>query len=322
MQENIELAEFAREEIHTVVPTLMGKSILACLQKVLDNQEIISTTLAGHTARFGKIENTLANIDANTAAILEKMDKLQEDFSSIKNESRKTTEVLLRLSIKLDKMVDSISEEEFDEFYALAEHIYIYWENLDTLTKKFIPLSEFLFSNLQKYKNPDYSPVIIELCRAIENEFLTKIFAKFTNHIIKKYPGQKLFDFLNRDLSNRYIASKVKIFADGIKRASTSKSNRAGFTLGQMNTIFSLVKESNLITQSLLLKEFDEYLNNETIKEKLLKESFTKQISDLVKDYRNPSAHPEYMSLKKAQECKEFMPDRIEYLMECVRTTN
>ena len=91
MQENIELAEFAREEIHTVVPTLMGKSILACLQKVLDNQEIISTTLAGHTARFGKIENTLANIDANTAAILEKMDKLQEDFSSIKNESRKTT---------------------------------------------------------------------------------------------------------------------------------------------------------------------------------------------------------------------------------------
>ncbi len=319
MQENV---EFAREGISAFIPLLMGASILAKLQEVLDSQTEMSKTLTGHTERFGRIDNTLASIHAQNDAILEKMDKLQEDFLSIKNESRKTAEVLIRLSIKLDKLEDSISEDEFDEFYALAEYNYNCWEDLDQLTKKFIPLSEFLYSKLQKYKNPDYSPVIIELCRALENEFLIKIFAKFTNYILKKYPGQKVFVFLRKDLENPYIANRVKVFADAIKKASRSKSGKVVFTLGQMNIIVSLMKEPNLVAQSQLLKEFDVFLDKETAKERLLKKSYTEQISEIVKDYRNPSAHSEYMTLDKATKCKEFMPDRMDYLINCVRIAN
>ncbi len=309
MQENV---EFAREGVHEVLPNLTKESILECLQKMSDKMD----------KRFDKIDNNIARIDSKVDAILEIMDKLLEEFSSIKNESRKTTEVLLRLSIKLDKMVESIGEDELDEFYALAEHIYICWEDLDTLTKKFIPLSEYLYSNLQKCKNPDYSPVIIELCRALENEFLTKIFAKFTNYIIKKYPGHNLFDFLKQNGPDYSITNKVKVFAGAIKRASKTENGKVDLTLGQMNTIVSLIKEPHLVERSQLLKEFDEYLDKETIKEKLLKKSYTDQISKIINDYRNPSAHPGYMTLDKARECKEFMPERMDYLMECVRIIN
>ena len=43
-----------------------------------------------------------------------------------------------------------------------------------------------------------------------------------------------------------------------------------------------------------------------------------KKINDIVNKYRNPSAHPEFMSIDKANECREIMPDRLDYLMECV----
>jgi hypothetical protein len=30
------------------------------------------------------------------------------------------------------------------------------------------------------------------------------------------------------------------------------------------------------------------------------------------------SAHPEIMELNKAQQCKEIMPERIDYLLDCI----
>ena len=41
-------------------------------------------------------------------------------------------------------------------------------------------------------------------------------------------------------------------------------------------------------------------------------------INDLVEKYRNPAAHPGYMTLDKAQRCKEIMPERLDYLMDCL----
>lgn len=56
----------------------------------------------------------------------------------------------------------------------------------DRITRKFIPSEEYLYSKLQKYDKPDYSTVILELCRAIKNEFLLKIFRKYTLDLIEK----------------------------------------------------------------------------------------------------------------------------------------
>ncbi len=52
----------------------------------------------------------------------------------------------------------------------------------------------------------------------------------------------------------------------------------------------------------------------------LLSVQYIHKINDLVDKYRNPSAHPGFLNFEKAQKCKEIMPDRMDYLMNCVCT--
>ena len=85
-----------------------------------------------------------------------------------------------------------------------------------------------------------------------------------------------------------------------------------------MNTILSITGDSQIVAKSPLLKDFVDYLKDNTEVNDLLDSKYIKKINDIVNKYRNPSAHPEFMSLEKANECREIMPDRLDYLMECV----
>ena len=100
------------------------------------------------------------------------------------------------------------------------------------------------------------------------------------------------------------------------------KAHRTGkpeYTLGQMNTIMSLMNNRSIVAQSPLLQDFDSYLQSKTVQEDLLDTTFIQGINRIVNDYRNPSAHPEFMTVEKAQECKDIMPEKLDYLMDCVR---
>ena len=85
-----------------------------------------------------------------------------------------------------------------------------------------------------------------------------------------------------------------------------------------MNTILSIVNEPGTLAQSPLLQDFKDYLRTETVVVSLLNAQYIQKINDLVERYRNPAAHPGFMSLDKAKKCKEIMPDRLDYLMDCV----
>ena len=50
----------------------------------------------------------------------------------------------------------------------------------------------------------------------------------------------------------------------------------------------------------------------------LLNVQYIRKINDLVEKYRNPAAHPGFMTLDKAKKCKEIMPERLDYLMDCL----
>ena len=85
-----------------------------------------------------------------------------------------------------------------------------------------------------------------------------------------------------------------------------------------MNVILSMTKSTKTVTKSPLLKDFVDYLNMYTEANNLLDDSYIKKINDIVENYRNPSAHPEYMTLEKANECRAIMPDRLDYLLDCL----
>jgi hypothetical protein len=132
--------------------------------------------------------------------MIEKIDNLERAFMDLKDETREIDQKIILMSSKLDRIEKKIDEEELEDYYVLCKSLYSKWDSLEDLTKRLIPVAEYLFSSLQRYDKPDYSPVILELCRAIENEFLLKIFTKYTLDILGR-KGRGLDNFLATDKS-------------------------------------------------------------------------------------------------------------------------
>lgn len=297
----------------------------ALMNKVNENTDILNLLLqsADDTENgLRQIKKGIDEVKDNTEwitikidEILGKLNTLEGALADLKSESREVEQKLFLMSRKLEDIEESVSEDEIEDYYVLCQSLYNNWDELDDLTRKLIPVAEYLFSMLQKYDKPDYSPVILELCRALENEFLLKIFRKYTLDVIER-KGNALDTFLVIDKSSGYLKSKTGIFVKAITKSVRTK--RPEYTLGQMNTIMSFANNEATVSQSPLLQDFRNYLTQETVINHLLSIQYIRKINDLVEQYRNPSAHPGYMPLEKAQECKDIMPDRIDYLMECL----
>ena len=88
--------------------------------------------------------------------------------------------------------------------------------------------------------------------------------------------------------------------------------------MGQMNTIMLLLTDRSVVQISPLLQDFSKYLKSNTVVKDLLNVQYIQSINAIVKDYRNPSAHPGFMTLESAQKCKNIMPDKLDYLMDCL----
>ena len=262
---------------------------------------------------LSEIKQTTEEINSKMDIVLEKLNGLEREFTDLKKENRDLEQKITLMTAKLSKL--DIQGEELEDYYALSQSLYSNWDELDALTKKFIPLAEYLYSKLQKYDKPDYSPVILELCRAIENEFLLKIFRKYTLDLVGR-KGTNLDSFLATDRASFELKDKTGQFVKAVSKAARTK--KPEYTLGQMNTILSISGDSQIVAKSPLLKDFVDYLKDNTEVNDLLDSKYIKKINDIVNKYRNPSAHPEFMSLEKANECREIMPDRLDYLMECV----
>ncbi len=132
------------------------------------------------------VKEDTESINSKMDIVLEKLDGLESAFEELKSENRTIEDKLTLMNSKLFKLDSSVEGEELEDFYVLSQSKYDNWDDLDALTRKFTPLAEFLYSKLQKYDKTDYSPVILELCRAIENEFLLKIFTKYTLDLINR----------------------------------------------------------------------------------------------------------------------------------------
>lgn len=301
--------------------------IKALLSKANENNDLLNLLLMS----ADNVEKGIKGIDSGVKAIkedteqinnkldtvLERLNGLEEAFNDLKTETREVDQKIILMSSKLDKIEQSMDDEEKEDYYGLCQSLYDNWDELEDLTRRLIPVAEYLFSKLQKYEKPDYSPVILELCRAIENEFLLKIFSKYTQELILR-KGRGLDAFLATDRAKNNLKNKTSAFVKAINKAA--RTRRPEYTLGQMNTIMSIVNETQTLNESPLLQDFKDYLDNETVASDLLNAQYIHKINELVERYRNPSAHPGYMDFEKAKRCKEIMPDRMDYLMNCVCT--
>ena len=297
---------------------MMMKKINERNDQLLDVVQLLMLSAEKGECSNKAILQGLDEVKYITKEINKKMDvvieKLEIGFADLKNENRDVEQKITLMISKLSKLDFYVMNEEIEDYYALAQSLYSNWDALDGLTRKFIPLAEYLYSKLQKYDKPDYSPVILELCRAIENEFLLKIFKRYTLDLIGRKKN-KLDDFLAVDRASFDLKRVTGQFVKAISKAA--KTNKPEYTLGQMNTILSITSNSDIIRKSPLIKDFVDYLNKNTKVNNLLDSKYIKKVNEIVNKYRNPSAHPEFMSIEKANECREVMPERIDYLIDC-----
>lgn len=309
-----EMQDFSQEMLFKVLMNLRDDQtdlLNLLLQSAVDTEEGLKLANSGIAA----VKKDTEQINTKVDIMLEKFDNLESAFNDLKNESREIEQKLTLLNSKLTRIEDSIGDEDLEDYYGLCQSIYNSWDELEDLTRRLIPVAEFLFSNLQKYNKADYSPVILELCKAIENEFLSKVFRKYTLDVLRR-KEDILDDFLSADRAKKILKNQTGIFVKAISKASKS-SKQPEYTLGQMNTIMSLMNKAQVVAASPLLQDFKTYLESKTVVQDLLNVQYIKKINDLVQEYRNPSAHPSFMTLEKAQECKEIIPDRLDYFMEC-----
>lgn len=200
----------------------------ALMNRVNENTDLLNLLL--QSAEFteegiGQISGNVETIKANTEkindkldAMLEKIDSLERAFIDLKDETREVDQKIILMSGKLDRIEKSINEEELEDYYALCQSIYNNWDALDDLTRRLIPVAEYLFSSLQRYNKPDYSPVILELCRAIENEFLLKIFTKYSMDVIRR-KGSRLDTFLATDKASGFLKNKTGMFVKALTKS-------------------------------------------------------------------------------------------------------
>ena len=273
------------------------------------NSEVIQKEMRNELSIMRK---TTDDINSKIDVVLDKLNNLENDFSDFKNEERDVDEKLFFLSAKLDKL--ELKSQDIDTYYALAQRTYMNWDDFDDLTKQFIPVADYLFSKLQNYEKQDYSPVILELCRAFENEILLKVFRKYILELLDR-EGDNLDDFL---FSDRAFCKETETMSFVLSITRAKKTRKPEITLGQMYFVLLSCCNSTKLSLSPLLRDFKHYLEKNTKSKQLLDSSYIEKIHELVDEFRNPSAHPNIMPKKKAQKCREIMPDRLDYFVDCV----
>ena len=264
--------------------------------------------------------------------IKETVTVLVEDFRNFKKETRDIEEKIILMTKQLGKVEDSVEKEQLEDYTDVCRSKYDNWDDYDELTRKFLPVSEILYSQLQKFENPDYSPVVLEMCRGFENELKLKIFSEF----IKQY-AMTHKDDLDKHLMNDQINTYRNVFTGKEEVISTITGKfqkkissyikdlkRKGekpliFTLGEMNFVLENVNKTPIRTQSQLLTDFYTYLQGITNITDFLNREYQKKISELVEEFRNKAAHPNFVDIKVMEDCRSKFPENLDYLIDCLK---
>ncbi len=168
------------------------------------------------------------------------------------------------------------------------------WERLDAASQSFLPQAELLYESIGRAGGQDYSPFIIQYCRALENELLTKLFAAYTRDFHKRYSGCT-HEFLVKDQND----AKTGKFAKSLQK------QQVAYTLGEMTFIMSLLKSGGQTLEgSPLLQDFRTFAVR-YFTESIVEKTYLDQIERINRDFRCKAAHPYLLDAEVAIRCRD-----------------
>jgi len=276
--------------------------------KTLDDVSI-SSIKAFIDDRFQRLERQLYILNQKVDKLLDIILDLKTDFDTIKKLPRVEEEILFKLFQKIDEKLEIIYQDKNDIIEDYIQEIKRWlgpWDLLDTQSKKFLPIAEFLFDELSKIPDTDYSPFIVQYCRTLENEILKKIFEEYHSFGLRDVDINELIE---TDLAN----STTKNFALMVK------NDKRTYTMGQMDFIMSLLKkEGSTLTSSKLLKHFRKFTTS-NFDEQIIEDSFLKDVDELTQKYRNKAAHPNTIGENMALECQILLRKCLNVFLDSIK---
>lgn len=280
------------------------RQILEIMQQ--NHSEVMST--------MGRIENKVDDINS----ILK---ELVTDFNLIKELPREVDERINRLNESLDSKLDKLisNQKQLDFYITEIKGWFDFYDLLETKSKQYLPEAEYIFDHISKLENPDYSPFILQYCRALENELLQKIFRAYVKSLInRKLEIEKEFkwDFdINPETNRPYNRNKNTFEFGKILKKYILKNEEAWFfELGNMKRYLTyLTGETS--EKSPLLIDFKKFILKK-FKEEILIQEYLSEIEHIIKDYRNQSAHPNLINTEKAVKFHKEMKECLINLME------
>ena len=268
-----------------------------------NHNEVMST--------MGRIENKVENIKSI-------LTELVSDFNSIKELPREIDERINRLNKSLDSKLDELisDQKQLDSYITEIKRWFDFYDLLEPKSKKYLPEAEYIFDHISKLENPDYSPFILQYCRALENELLKKIFRAYIQSLIdRKIEITKEFgwDFGRKETGKPNSENTLKLVKH-IQRCLKKSEDQWFFELGSMQVNLRYLT-GKTAKKSPLLIDLESFILNRFEKE-ILNIEYLDEIKTIIIDYRNQSAHPNLIDAEKAVKFHKEMKKCLIELME------
>lgn len=259
--------------------------------------------------RINKVVSQLSAMDLKLDKLLELITELKTDFDKIKALPRDTEEKIFKLCQKIDNKLNSLYDSgkvDIDNYIEGIKRWLDLWELLDDQSQRFLPIAEFIFDELSRIPDADYSPFVVQYCRTLENEILKKLF--------ESYHSTGLTGMNREELVKGDIGSKLTG-----KFASMVQKNKKTYTLGEMKFIMSLIRKGgDTLGGSLLLQHF-RLFTIDYFDERIIEANFLNDIDKLTIDFRNKAAHPYSIGIDMAKQCQELLRRSLNVFLESIK---
>lgn len=223
--------------------------------------------------------------------VSEKIDALDTKLNNIRlNSSLSEEEKIKKFEIEIDGL--NTSSEVLENIDLSEKKWYKNWDKLQPNSKTFLKEAYAI----SKYIKVDYSPVVVQLFRTIENELSKKIFISFKS----QFSNQEIEKFIINLGENISNPKQWNIQLKPIKRQFLIYS-KPKFTYENIENILSFIPKFDFIGKSdfvkirkriynqiMLFKEIEKHLNTkfDGLNDELIFESFR-----VLRDERNGGAH-------------------------------
>jgi hypothetical protein len=277
------------------------------LDAIQYNHDIVMETV-------GRIENKVDDIKST-------LNELTKDFKHIKELPRDIDEKINRLIENLDNKLKKLltDQKQLDFYIEEIKRWFEFYDILESKSQKYLPEAEYIFDQISKLENPDYSPFILQYCRALENELLKKIFRSYVQSLIdRKVNIETSFAWdLGHKESGKLNSEDTSKITKHLQRCLGKPEDQWFFELGSMQVNLRYLT-GKTAKKSPLLKDLKSFVLNR-FKQEILNIEYLDDIKIIIYDFRNQSAHPNLIDIGKAVEFHKQMKKCLIRLLESFR---